>query len=385
MSARSELFTSPVNPEFAERIPQRPLGELSDFVVEELPDALTEIRSGKGSVSTLVDHADALVTSMDQDVVMRLLDQKSVAGIAGYSRFNHHGDLAGLDVKMLEAGIVHSGGEPSPRLSEAVSLFSITNDQPAVITYEEIIMGNEYGNPVKDPRLFTAGDVGQAETDFYRGHAHIDKNVRAITNQVGYAQFALETHGENGLERAAQELTRATTVMKTALADLDAFRTNLSPEDFNVFRQYLGTHPIRNLKGPSGAFTETIPVLDLQLAGEMMADQHKEYLQANLMYFPRKGRREIMHGIREAEKGNSLMSVYKKIGEPSELTQPIKDILDFVRSFRGRHYKTVQTQVPGALTGDIAGTGGEIHPRTFLMDRITETKNIRQTLKGEDQ
>lgn len=347
----TDLFEGKYHPnEHEVRTRQRPLGPISDFVVEQLPIELEAIRGGK-STENLVREAYSLIQGMPS-FDARIQDA-------------HSRDLAGLDLKILEAAIAHSGAIPPDSLVLSVDAFAAKNNQPPAITYEEIILIN----PPADHRTFTRGEPGQSEADFYEGHRRIEAYLAQAINTVELGIQAL-TSGSEDVGTVGVAIGTRADYIEQVIHYMHAIGMKMPKEHFAEFRPYLGTHPIRQTKGPSGAFTARIPILELLLAGEHLPEEYMQYLENNKMYFPRSGRIQIDQARSMVEEGLTLTALSRRLGNPEALDGGIDLLGKSIRKFRGVHYKGVAHQVPGAISGHTRGTGGEIDPGTFLRERM---------------
>lgn len=334
--------------------PTRPLEEVSNFVIEQLPQELEYVRNGQA-------HGDDL-----RDIAADILRNTSDSIFANALQDPLQRDLAGLDLKILEAAIVHSSSKPPGMLVQLVNKFSQASDQPPIITYEEIILVN----PVLDRRTFTNGEIGKSEADFYEGHRLIEGHLDNVVDGIVSGIQILAERNIAGVEEVTQRLQTASAGFTSVIEYMHVIGMKMRREHFAEFRQYLGSHSLRNLKGPSGAFTAGIPTIDLLLAGENLPGEFYAYLEENRMYFPRSGRKGLERARILGQNGLSLVSLTEQLGFPEQLTDPISAISEQVRVFRGHHYRGVKYQIPGAITGDVQGTGGEMDPGTFLRERM---------------
>lgn len=349
-----DLFDRDYHPTEAEvRIKERPLGPLSDYVVEQLPYELEEVREGKRDSNRLTGCVD----------FPAYLSTDAFTYALGNNRLR---DMAGLDLKILEAAVVHSGGTPPKRLILTVDMVAELTEQPAGITYEEIILIN----PPSDRRTFTQGEIGQSEADFYEGHRCIEGNLATAITGEREAITRLRQNGPAVVDEVVNLLGVTSANIAVVNEYMGVIGMRMPRTSFEVFRRYLTTHPTRGLKGPSGAFTAKIPILELFLAGEQLPADYHQYLADNRIYFPRNEREEIDEACRLAQNRFSLTAICQQIGRPAVLVQRLAEISGLIRDFRGRHYRGVKHQIPGAVSGKMAGTGGEVNPGVFLIDRM---------------
>ncbi len=349
----NNLFENGKRIEALQRKPERPLRTVSDFVVQGLPQMLVDIAQRKLSPGDLANLADDLV-----------FNQKGVAFGGMLNRRNK--ELAGLDVKMLEAGIVNAGGIPGRHLSNLVDQLSQETGMKPSVTYEDVI----FINPLQtDPRLFTQGLIGRSERDFYLGHRLLEDSLSQAVSRCNEASQILSDQGKGGVRKATQLITEASQIFKPVTSYTNHIGSAMSEEAFKVFRQYLRGNPQRGLVGPSGKFTSGIPTLDFLLGG---APIEKEYskLDEELGYYPRGGQKDIQRARIKAQRGQSLIDLSRGLGNPPEIFEPIVQMSRAIREFRGAHLKAVRHQVPEALTDEASGTGGEASPGKFLRARL---------------
>lgn len=348
-----DVFSGSQEPGEAKRITQRPLGLVSSYVVEDLPQELDYVRHNLTSPSKLSSRVGILVGSLSSPQIQAVLLDPSKR------------DLAGLDLKMLEAALTHSEALIPGKLSELVNVFSEKSEQPTGLSYEEIILIN----PPDDRRTFTRGGVGETEAAFYEGHKSIEMYLDETIKNMRRDIYVLSHRGSD----AVKDVAGNTAAIQQNLDEIIGTTHRIGEQNkdhFAVFRQYFGSHPIRGTKGPSGAFTAGVPTLEILLAGEKLPDEYMQYLRANRIYFPRDGRLKLDEARDFAKKGMTLSSLSQRLGNPSELTESINSLGALFRRFRGEHYKAVKNQVPEALSGSIAGSGGEQNPGEFLRDRM---------------
>lgn len=361
---KRELFSGQ-HIEAHSRTPERPLASTSDFVVMELPKLVTALEVGKLTAEGLSEKIGAVIDTIDNATTASLLE---------VGRVTQSLDLATYDLKILETALV-TYDQPIPeKLFTLVTQFSAAVDQPAMLTYEELI----FINPERDHRSFTDGVVGNAEHDFYFGHRRIEHDLATILRRIESA--ARHLAGQRApfttdymiysIDLACAELDLAIEQFSSVMTTLQEVGLKMRTEDFAGFRKFFNTHPVRNLKAPSGAFTSAIPTIDLRLGGENLPEAFIEYLTENLQYYPRFGRVEITTAMQKMSEGKSLAALAARRGNPPELLDRLQKLSDILRYFRGLHFKGVRNQIPLALKGELSGTGGETDVSRFLRDRM---------------
>jgi hypothetical protein len=143
----------------------------------------------------------------------------------------------------------------------------------------------------------------------------------------------------------------------------------MNKKDFEAFRKYLGGIPHREVVGPSGKFTAGIPTLDFLYGGHPILAEYPS-LEKELGYYPRKGQVDIQKSRVAAQTGRSLIDLCRELGNPTALSEPIRNMADALRAFRGHHLRAVRHQVPQVFADNAAGTGGEESPGSFLKRRV---------------
>ncbi len=329
----------------------RPLQKLSDFVVEEMPVVLAQ------SPAQLPEASKHLAALVPETVVTEAMHERR--------------GLALLDVTMLEAGIVHSGHTAPRELTALVE--RIAGDEYPVLTYENIVLIN----PGEDLRTFTAGEVGAVEKSFYRQHWFVEDRLLAATRAV---ISTLDKLDEGDCAGAAIEL-RAVPPCLIAVRNATDMLRGMPKEHFQAFRKYLGVHPVRDLKGPSGAFTARIPALEFALRGDELPSSYRQYIEDNWLYLPRRDRAILRRILNESTQGRTLEKAYRKNGSPKELTSPLNALSDFFLEFRKVHLRAVGKHIPEALNDATLGTAGE-KPGTFLRERLAHSRRADKQQDG---
>lgn len=333
---------------------QRPLGELSCYVMENLPERL------EMPTYELVRDCEKLLSLLD----VRIIGAAATADL-------HTRSLASLDAKMLEIGIIQSGFTPPAELTKLVDW--LTGEAPPVITYDELLLLN----PVDDFRTFTRGEVRESEAIFYLEQRFVEECLEHVILKMRVAIEFLKPHTtldyDTNVKRAFRALAGIESDLNPAIAAMRGLGY-LPDGHFSVFRKYVSVHPTRNLKGPSGAFTARIPIMELLLHGEELQPNYMHYFEENRKYFPYEGQAEILEAFKQSQNGNTLTALCYKNELAERIVERINVIGEFLNMFRKSHIKSVAQQIPDILRGDAPGTGGEINPGKFLRDRMKATK-----------
>ena len=331
----------------------RPLGAFSDFVVEKLPSVL-ELPS-----NNLAKHCANLASQVSEETIQTMARRGEIT-------------LAALDAKMVEIGFTQCGLAVPEVVSSWVERFS--EDKLPMLLYEEIILGN----PAEDPRVFTQGSTGETEQMFYRTHRKIENHLDSANTKVQNA-ISAAMYRRCGGDEIARHLANVETDLQAVIQKTCALR-GMDKAHFAAFRKYLGAHPARGLKGPSGAFSPGIHLLEILLRGDDMPESYLRYLWDNSGYFPQNGYAAITDALQAASACGSLASIARAL-DCAKLSERVNVIGQFFNDFRRIHFGVVNRQLPEATQDKIAGTAGEARPGTFMRERIEKLRFTK--LRGQ--
>lgn len=244
-------------PDRMHRTPDRPLGTLSDFVVEELPSAANGLLTS-ARVNDLCIDAEQRLAALP---CFRIITPESLANIPPLTSVERTAEkkmlrLALLDLSMLERRLLRAH-EPVPeRLLSLTKRCATGMHSKAGLMYEGII----HANPLQtDPRVFSDTERGQAELFFYEVHARIEKRLAASVQTI-----------RSCIASMAPDTSRAVMAAHNAIDGVEhGFRSlhqGLDPDEFARFRDcFSNAH--RRLPGPSALFSAGMYSLDALLAG----------------------------------------------------------------------------------------------------------------------
>jgi hypothetical protein len=271
-------------------------------------------------------------------------------------------DLALLDLKMIESGIVHSGLTPPARLVEIVD--QLAGTEVPGLTYEDVVLVN----PAYEMRAFTRGEVRETEIGFYNTHRmieeHLERAIQKMRKAIGHGHFIDVLATVQALQGINEDLDPVVTAC-LSLGDM-------APGHFERFRKYLGVHPIRKTRGPSANFSASVPLLETLLRGDELSPMYLAQLAGKMEYLPRDGRRVLKEILRLP--GSSLVSLWRGSGKDPLFRDRINEIGLFTNQFRDAHYRAAAKQIPEAMRDKLAGTGGVDHPGTYLRKMREDTK-----------
>lgn len=311
---------------------------MSDFVIREFPESLNSIQAQK----------------LDSNVFSHSVDDLAARQLL---RINHLSQkpedpallLARLDILMLQAAIVHSGGTVPATLSKIVALIAEATDRPPAIMYEDIVINNRED----DIRTFTNGLVGRSEADFYNGHRYIEEALDPAINKL---YTILEHPDELSTEQIVELLISVNNAFKATL-DFTAIISGRMPREHfvNGFRQYLGEIKEKNLRGPSGAFTARVPLIEFLIAGETISQEDIAYQISELRYFPLPHQAALIDALVRSHEGKSVRQIIIKRGSPVEGMTALKEISELYRRFRNIHLRAVERHLPEVVSTRLNG------------------------------
>lgn len=363
--------------EHVARIEQRPLGYLSHFVVEELPSRLAEVRESAsvGSLIILRDYLEGYMENFDYGILIK--DGKLSPDTLS---------LARLDLLMLDSGIAHSSRllqksgilaspiTPGPKFQKVLEKIVSLSGMPAHITYEDIVLNN----PTLDKRVFTPGKVGESESDFYEGHLLIEKEMEKSLDHLKFVFDKSKTQPNSDL--IFQHLAESQKGLRFLVEYTGRIGRDMPVSDFVYFRDYLQTHPVNGLSGPSGQFTARVPLAEVLLAGDKLGKSYQDYFQKYRQYFPVSGMKQIDHYLKKSIEEGSIVTKLMA----NKPTKEVRDVLDtnlnLILNFRVAHLRSTQKQLLNTISGPIEGTSGVNDSESFLRNRINNFGNIIQLI-----
>jgi hypothetical protein len=318
----------------------RPLGPVSDFVTEELPEALEEVRMGRPRAQKrLLDAVTRRLTEIDDDTINTILNDP----LATEAR-----EIAGLDLSFLRFALAHSGVNPPERLNSILARFSEATGQPLSLTLERLVSINPL---LSDPRLFSPavvpgetrpGKRRSTELGFYLGISSIEELLGiAYENFNSTRRFLPNDYATP--EEASTTIARGTDAIHKSAKIMEAFK-GLNPEDFNRFR--VDHTPIDTLQGkdygPSGAYS-TLTGTEILLAAEFLSGYVPNYygtIKQHLSSYP-VYTRDL---LKEAVLNDGRLSPPSLVWQARNRNNPAllaatREASDAMRHFRGVHWR----------------------------------------------
>lgn len=246
----------------------RPLGIVSDFVADQLPYCIAEIKGSERpdeAVKALGHSINAMIAGTDYEAHLLNLPQFEF-GVAKtdiqylVNCAYQLSAFAGLDPVDAELTV----GEALSRLAR-----QSCQRQPSidVLSYEDMILTN----PVQsDPRVYCLGSAGVEERDFCLGHQLIESDLQSAMDAL------LEVRDAVGAD-AHQCLALCMARLESANCVLARFYDRMSPDLFGEFRVFYGKNPYKDRLGPSGRFSARIVAVSVLLIGEELFRQNPQF------------------------------------------------------------------------------------------------------------
>jgi hypothetical protein len=225
------------------------------------------------------------------------------------------------------------------------------NKRPLItqMTYEDIILNN----PADELRTFTSGTIAKSEMLFYRGHQLIEDELRTCIQSLKEADKIGEV---TPLKTAYDAMAKACEIgHKVFIRALDSTH-------FMAFKPFFDTNPYTGEKGPSGAFTASIPHIDMLLYGRETPQSLQDYIRVNKDYFPVTDYADLQKTI---NKGTSLIERFDGDHNSLEL---IHRISLQKRRFRALHMAAVKKHIGTNAVGSAEGKSA----MPFLHQRVTD-------------
>jgi len=344
------------------RIQSRPLMELSDYVVDELPSELSELRKYRhsGNTKNFEESVEGKLSSLVERGIEDVLENLNEIDKG----------IAILDLRMLQSAVYNSGGNLSFLVKDFYKKLSDITDNPNILTYEDMVVNN----PTKDIRTFTKGNMGYFEALFYIKTMQIEDYFAEAADFIFDAGFLLEdkviidTHSL--LKRASKSIDKITEVMKQL--------KGMNPDYFLTFRDYWkATDP--NLMGVSAYFSHGVKRTDLLFAGKKLGTGFFESLEKELSEGYYANQISLSEAIKSA---NDKISFIDLIEGQESINGDTKNLykltLEFAKSmqeFRKEHVKRV---LEVNLT---QGTAGKKSLNAFFESRMQPYKDIISSLQ----
>lgn len=241
------------------RLRIRPLGIISDFVADQLPHRIAEIKKSEQqaeAVKALGRSINAMLAAGDHEAHLLNLTQSEF----GVAKTDIQYLLNIVYQMSAFAGLNHYDAELTvgERLRRIAALSCEREPSIDVLSYEDMILTN----PVEsDPRVYCLDSAGVEERDFCLGHQLIERDLQFAVDTL------LELRDQVGAD-ARWCLTLCLERLESANYILTRFHDHMSPDLFGKFREFYGKNPYKNRLAPSGRFSARVVAVSVLLIGE---------------------------------------------------------------------------------------------------------------------
>lgn len=270
---------------------KRPLGLFSDFVVDQLPHFIAEIKCSERpseAVKALGRTINAITAEMDYDALLLSLPQSDF-------------EVAKTDVQYLVNSAYHvsafAGHHPwdaeqtvGLALSRLARLTCERQPSIGVLSYEDMILTN----PVQsDPRVYCLGAAGVEERDFCLGHQLIETELQSALEALVELRDVPDADAGQCLSRCLEHVESANRV-------LTRFDQHMPPDLFGQFRVFYEKNPYKNTLGASGRFSARVVAVSVLLIGEELFRQKRQFYKDVYRlskYYPQEYIREVFRWL----------------------------------------------------------------------------------------
>ncbi len=332
-----------------------PLGELGIYILTQFPSHLTEIRMGERSTGGVTGVIETGISDQFRQICGAL----NTEGTARES-------LSGL--MFLYNGIANSGGKPGSLLHGLVKEAARDQGRLPTLSYADVIFYNSLRGT---PHLFTEGQIGATELDFYETHLRIEEDNAIILPQYDAAIKDLSQRGGTAVKDAVAMIEETFPYEIDVLEHMHNIGHHMRIEDFTAFRGYFKGYPggEEGFKGASGAFAES-PQRRYMIKTGIVPESTEQYITQFIDYFPQDGQQLLLETLDAVKNGYSFRHMVERLGNPPELVEVIIKSLQYELDFLKSHSAAVGAQIPGALEGEVHGTGGFGSVGQLFSDKI---------------
>ena len=354
------------------RIPNRPLGEISNFVTEKMSklNDPTIDHEALGPLFDVLSEVDYQYTLFDQDpdaYIEQLWDGVDLACLDLIYLLNFLRRVTGEHTTWSTTASIgdiewlypwFDGIQIPKSLELMVHKLARHLDRIPHLSYEDLVLTN----PLKhDPRLFFDGKTGNSEYLFYLWHELIE---RVFDEIIVWLEQLLE--GESDAP-SVDDLKVSWAAAQRLLRKF----FSLDDEQFAIFRTFYFGNEILDYRWPSGAFSSSMPIIDLLIGLNTLETANHGYLDENLKHYPRAWQLAIKRAIQKYQSGDTVLT-YALSRRDDELLTLYNEMGASILRFRQMHLWLVKKKIPEVFAWNETGTGG------FNVDEFLR-KNIEYT------
>ena len=332
----------------------RPLGTLSDFVVEELPQLLVE---------------DPAVIPQKVEVFLRkLVDNNQI-----HKAYFENRELCLLDLKFCEVAMIISKLEVPLILTNAVDFFCSGINIPG-LQYHELVRVN----PIADMRAYSTGEIRETEIMFYNAHRTVEDRLSFLVSSVD--DFLADKQNNRQLLSGYHEMMDFNPIRERFIK-----LHGMTEGHFPFFRQFISKPcPVRQVDGPSGAYSWRIPYLELSFWGSKLPESYLQEMKEKGKYYSANGRGAIERKLSQINISDTLSGLSDD-DDLGLLVPLIYNWMAFMTTFRKMHEHAVIKQIPDVAQNKAPGTSGNLKAGDYLANRIDEMQKLYVDYKATHQ
>ncbi|MFB9980659.1 hypothetical protein ACFSOZ_18950 [Mesorhizobium newzealandense] len=279
---------------------KRPFGPLSNFVADQLPHCIAEIKASARpgeAVKALGRSINAMIAETDYEAQLLNLPQSEFGVAKTDIQY-----LVNCAYQMSAFAGLHSV-DAELTVGEALRQLARVSRQrqPSidVLSYEDMILTNPLQS---DPRVYCLGSAGVEERDFCLGHQLIESELQSAIDALLALRDAVGADARQCLAVCVERLESANYV-------LARFYERMSPDLFGQFRVFYGKNPYKDRLGPSGRFSARIVAVSVLLIGEELFHQKPQfYMDVYRLseYYPQGCIQEVFRWLSPDKGGSGL-------------------------------------------------------------------------------
>lgn len=346
------------------RVPNRPLGEFSDYIVDCLPSLVNQGLLEQESINLRTEMV--YIRSLIFDCIPN--DPEKIP--------SEKRNLALLDLVMMETALSNLSllykdvVEVPPELIRSTTFLATKLQMVPTLSYQSVIIDND---PL-DPRVFTTGETAEHEWFFYRVHAKIEKHNKSLI------EVLLKMASEKDL--SAVPIVRIRTVITEfvhSVTTMQELVKHFSKEHFEKFRNFFFGNSERQMPGASGLFSATLSVLDVLLLKEYDLVEDLREGGSQLMPKPTYAKEENYTSTDDLERAKEYRKRFGSLiernyhSENIEHLKMLSQIIEFLRDFRRKHMGAVSRFTPEVANENGTGTANpKYRSSKFILEKIIE-------------
>ncbi len=323
----------------------RPLGRLSDFVVEELPQLLVD--------------DPAAIPSKVEGFLREMVDTNQI-----HKAYFENRELCLLDLKFCEVALIKSKLDVPLILTNIVDFFCSGINVPG-LQYHELVRVN----PISDMRAYSTGEIRETEIMFYNAHRTVEDRLSRLVTAVD--EFF-----------ADKEKNRRLITSQRDLMDFGPIRDRfvklhgMKEGHFPFFRQFISQPcPVRQVDGPSGAYSWRLPYLELSFWGSKLPQSYLDEMKDKGKYYSPNGRGAIERKLSQIHSSDTISGLSDD-DRLCLLVPVVYDWIAFMATFRKMHEHAVVKQIPEVAQNKAPGTSGNLKAGEYLTKRIEEMQAL---------